>query len=101
MPGANLLLRPEQERKLYCLYYRVRCPSSADGETVQRAKQRGLERMIADLARRNWVFVAPDPVPSSGPYPVVPRKGFGKRPNIPKRKPRTPSARFAPPHDYT
>lgn len=101
MPGANLLIRPTEERKLYALFYRVRCPSAADGEAVQRAKQQGLERMIHDLDRRGWTFVSADPVPQSGPYPVVPRKGFGKRPNIPKRKPRTPSARFAPPDDYT
>lgn len=101
MPGANLLLRPETERKLYALFYRVRVPSTANGEQVTLAKQQGLERMIADLDRRGWVFVGADPVPPSGPYPVVPRKGFGKRPNIPKRKPGTPSARFAPKDDST
>lgn len=101
MPGANLLLRADPGRKLYALYYRVRVPSTADGETIQAAKERGLERMIRDLERRGWVFVAADPVPASGPYPVTPVKGMGKRPNIPKRKPRTPSARFAPKDDYT
>jgi hypothetical protein len=101
MPATNLLLKPEQDRKLYALYYRVRTAATADGDAVQRAKQRGLERMIHDLDRRGWVFVAADPVPMSGPYPVVPRKGFGRRPNIPKRKPRQPSPRFAPPDDYT
>src|SRR5947209_3461326 len=101
MPGANLLLRADVGRKPYVLFYRVRVPATASGEQVTRAKQQGLERMIRDLERRGWVFVAADPIPPSGPYPVVPRKGFGKRPSIPKRKPGQPSARFAPHDDYT
>jgi hypothetical protein len=101
MPGSNLLLRADHGRKLYVMYYRVKTPATATGEQVARAKQQGLERMIRDLGRRDWIFVSPDPVPMSGPYPVVPRKGFGKRPNIPRRKRGQPSARFAPPDDYT
>lgn len=101
MPGANLLLRADVGRKAYVLFYRVRVPATASGEQVTRAKQQGLERMIRDLSRRDWAFVAADPIPPSGPYPVVPRKGFGKRPNIPKRKRGQPSARFAPPDDHT
>lgn len=101
MPGANLLLRADPGRKVYCLFYRVRVASTASGEQVELAKQHGLERMIRDLDRRGWTFVQADPVPASGPYPVVPRKGFGRRPDIPKRQPRTPSARFAPKDDYT
>ena len=101
MPGANLLIRPELGRRLYVMYYRVRCPATARGEQVERAKRWALERTIANLAKQGWEFVAPDPVPESGPYPVVPVKGFGKRPNVPKRKPGQPSARLAPHDDYT
>ena len=101
MPGANLLLRADPGRQLYALFYRVRVPADATGDDVTRAKQHGLERMIADLERRGWIFVAADPVPASGPYPVVPRKGFGRRPAVPRRKPGQPSARFAPHDDHT
>lgn len=101
MPGANLLIRPDLGRRLYCLFYRVKVPATANGETVKAAKARGLERMICQLAKQGWEFVAADPVPESGPYPVTPRKGFGKRPTIPKRQLGRPSARFAPADDYT
>jgi len=81
---ANIIVRPELEQHAYTVRFHVRVPARAHPDLIQARLQWSLERMIERLARQGWTFVRLNDRPPRGPLPVVPIKGFGKKP--PKRR---------------
>jgi len=81
---ANIIVRPELEQQAYTVRFHVRVPARAHPDLIQARLQWSLERMIERLARQGWTFVRLNDRPPRGPLPVVPIKGFGKKP--PKRR---------------
>jgi len=84
---THYLLRHQLERAAYRLPFHVRVPSEASVEVLERQRTWSLERMRGQLERQGWTFVALSPERPKGPLPVVPVKGFGKRP---PKGPKTP-----------
>jgi hypothetical protein len=76
----------------------VRAPARASSEEIEKRLHWSLERMIRRLSRQGWTFLRLSEQKPRGPLPVVPVKGFGKRPVKIKRKPGQASAP-APPDD--
>lgn len=88
----NLILKPEVGLQPYRVAFHVRVPARADPEILEHARTTALERMTRDLERRGWHFARLLPERPRGPLPVVPVKGFGKRPIKIRRKPGQASA---------
>jgi hypothetical protein len=89
---AQVILRPELERQAYTVRFHVRVPARATREEFHYRLAWSLERMITRLERQGWTFVRLSDQPPRGPLPVVPVKGFGKRPVKIRRKPGQASA---------
>ena len=86
----HLITRPTQEQQAYTVKFHVRTSARPHADEIQRRLEWSLGRMIRRLARQGWTFVRLSDRPPRGPLPVVPIKGFGKRPPA---GPRTPLAR--------
>ena len=81
---SNFIVRPDLEQQAYTVRFHVRLPARAAKDLIQARLQWSLERMIERLERQGWTFVRLVDRPPRGPLPVVPIKGFGKKP--PKRR---------------
>jgi hypothetical protein len=88
---TNLIVRPGAEQQAYTVRFHVRVPARAHPDLIQQRLQWSLERMIGRLARQGWTFVRLSDRPPRGPLPVVPVKGFGKRPARRRRGDPSPS----------
>ena len=77
---ANILLPPELAVRPYRVAFHVRTPARALPEVHEQLRNHALEVMIRDLGRRGYHFERLDPAPPRGPLPVVPVKGFPRRP---------------------
>jgi hypothetical protein len=84
---ASIIVKPEREQQAYTVRFHVRVSARARPEEIERTLQWSLERMIARLGRQGWTFVRLIERPARGPLPVVPIKGFGKKPPTPRRVP--------------
>lgn len=73
-------MRPELAVQPYRVAFHVRTPARCAPDLHEQLRNRALERMIRDLRKRGWVFEHLDPERPRGPLPVVPIKGFGKKP---------------------
>jgi len=93
-----ILLKPEAEQRAYVVRFHVRVPARVGGEELLKRRNSALERMIRRLATQGWSFVRLSEQPPRGPLPVVPVRGFPKRPPKVRRKPGQPSPP-APPDD--
>jgi hypothetical protein len=76
----NLILGPDLAIRPYRVAFHVRTPARCDKDLHEQLRNRALERMRRDLERRGWTFERLDPAAPRGPLPVVPVKGFGKKP---------------------
>jgi hypothetical protein len=83
----QVLLKPEREQQAYTVLFHVRVPARARPEHLEACRNWALERMIRRLASQGWTFVRLSDRPPRGPLPVVPIKGFGKRPATGARTP--------------
>lgn len=83
---ANIVLPPELAVRPYRVAFHVRTPARCAPDLHERLRNRALERMIRDLGHRGWTFERLDPAPPRGPLPVVPIKGFPKRPSKARRR---------------
>jgi len=88
---VSILTRPDLEQQAYVVKFHVRLSARADSDEIDRKLAWSLERMIARLSRQGWTFVRLSQAPPRGPLPVVPVKGFPKRPPRVKRKPGQPA----------
>jgi len=84
-----LILHPAREQQAYTVLFHVRLPARAEPDLIQARLQWSLERMIGRLSKQGWTFVRLSDRPPRGPLPVVPIKGFGKRPPAGPRTPLT------------
>lgn len=76
----SIVLPRELAVRPYRVAFHVRTPARCEPELHVKLRQAALERMIRDLAKRGWSFERLDPAAPRGPLPVVPIKGFGKKP---------------------
>ena len=77
---ARIITRPTLEQQAYAVKFHVRVPARWDRDTLERRLQWSLDRMIPRLARQGWTFLRLSDQPPRGPLPVVPIKGFPRRP---------------------
>jgi hypothetical protein len=77
---ASILLGPELEQQTYTVKFHVRVPARWTKEQLEQRLSWSLERMITRLKKQGWTFVRLSDRPPRGPLPVVPVKGFPKRP---------------------
>jgi hypothetical protein len=77
---AHIITRPTLEQQAYTVRFHVRVPARWDRDELERRVRWSLERMIARLGQQGWTFVRLSDRPPRGPLPVVPIKGFPKRP---------------------
>ena len=77
---TNVIVHPDLEIAPYRVAFHVRTPARCRPDLHAQLRQFSLERMIRDLSQRGWTFEKLDPTPPRGPLPVVPVKGFPKRP---------------------
>ena len=87
----HFLIRPETEQRAYVVRFHVRVPARWTEDELEKKRSWALERMIPRLAQQGWTFVRLSDQPPRGPLPVVPVKGFPKRPPRASRKPGQPS----------
>lgn len=81
---ASIVLGPELAIHPYRVAFHVRTPARCSPDLHEHLRNDALERMIRDLGKQGWTFERLDPAAPRGPLPVVPVKGFPRRP--PKRK---------------
>jgi len=93
-----ILLKPEQEQRAYVVRFHVRVSARASPDELTRARNWALERTIHGLSKQGWTFVGLSDAAPRGPMPVVPVKGFPKRPPKRRRAPGQPSLK-PPPDD--
>jgi len=93
-----ILLKPEQGQRAYVVRFHVRVSARASPDELDKARNWALERTIRGLGKQGWTFVGLSDARPRGPMPVVPIKGFGKRPPKVSRKPGH-AARAEPPDD--
>ena len=77
---SGIIVRPEVPAQAYRVLFHVRTSARPHSDELLRKLEWSLERMIGRLARQGWTFVRLDERPPRGPLPVVPVKGFPKRP---------------------
>lgn len=77
---TNVIVKPDLEQQAYTVRFHVRLPARAQPDLIQARLQWSLERMIGRLKTQGWTFVRLSDRPPRGPLPVVPIKGFPKRP---------------------
>jgi hypothetical protein len=94
----SIIVKPEREQRAYTVRFHVRAPARATSDEIEQRRNWALERTIRELTKQGWTFVRLSEAPPRGPLPVVPVKGFGKRPVKIRRKPGEASAP-APPDD--
>jgi hypothetical protein len=82
----QVITRPELEQQAYTVRFHVRTPARTKPDELDQRLRWSLERTIRGLSRHGWHFVRLSDQPPRGPLPVVPVKGFGKRPVKIKRK---------------
>src|SRR5215472_1964482 len=92
----SIIKRPALEQQAYTVLFHVRLPARAEPDLIQARLQWSLERMIGRLATQGWRFVRLSDRPPRGPLPVVPIKGFGRKPPKVKRRPGQASPPAAP-----
>jgi len=92
----HFILRAEPEQQAYSLLFHVRVSARARPDEIDKKLAWSLERMIGRLSQQGWTFVRLSDRPPRGPLPVVPVKGFPKRPPRVKRKLGQPSPPAAP-----
>jgi|SRR5215831_547777 len=83
----HVITHPELEQQAYTVLFHVRVPARPDPDLLQARLAWSLERMNAHLARQGWTFLRLSDRQPRGPLPVVPVKGFGKRPPAGPRAP--------------
>ena len=88
---VRIIVRPSQDQQAYAVKFHVRTSARARPDEIDRRLEWSLERMIGRLSRQGWSFVRLDDRPPRGPLPVVPIKGFPRRP--PGGNARTPLAK--------
>lgn len=88
----NVIVRPDLEQQAYTVRFHVRLPARAGPDVIRARLQWSLETTIQRLSQQGWTFVRLSDRPPRGPLPVVPVKGFGKRPPRVRRKPGQASA---------
>jgi len=76
----HVITRPTLEQQAYTVKFHVRTSARPHADELQRTLDWSLSRMIRRLARQGWTFVRLSDAPPRGPLPVVPVKGFPKRP---------------------
>ena len=74
--------------------FHVRCPARCSADEHLRRRTQALERTTRELAKQGYQFQCLEARAPRGPLPVVPIKGFPKRPVKIKR---TPGQASAPP----
>jgi hypothetical protein len=84
---ANIIVKPELEQQAYTVRFHVRVPARAHPDLIQARLQWSLETTIVRLGQQGWTFVRLSDRPPRGPLPVVPVKGFGKRPSTGAKTP--------------
>lgn len=84
---TNIIVKPELEQQAYTVRFHVRVPARAHPDLIQARLQWSLETTIVRLGQQGWTFVRLSDRRPRGPLPVVPVKGFGKRPPRVRRKP--------------
>jgi hypothetical protein len=77
---TNILLPPELAVRPYRVAFHVRTPARCEPDVHEQLRNHALERMIRDLRKQGWTFEKLSPERPRGPLPVVPIKGFPKRP---------------------
>jgi len=89
---TNIIVKPDTEQQAHTVRFHVRLPARAQPDLIQQRLQWSLERMIRRLGEQGWTFVRLSDRPPRGPLPVVPIKGFGKKPPTRRRVPGQASA---------
>ena len=87
----HFIIRPDAEQRPYTVKFHVRAPARCTPDEFQQRFLWSLERMIGRLAQQGWGFLRLSDQAPRGPLPVVPIKGFPKRPPRLRRKPGQPS----------
>ena len=77
---TNILVQRELEQQAYTVRFHVRVPARPDPDLLEQRLRWSLERMIGRLGKQGWTFVRLSDRPPRGPLPVVPIKGFPRRP---------------------
>src|SRR5262249_2230456 len=93
-----ILIKPELKQRAYVVRFHVRVSARASPDELTRARNWALERTIRGLGKQGWTFVGLSDAMPRGQLPVVPIKGFGKRPPKRRRTPGQPSPK-PPPDD--
>ncbi|HYW86189.1 MAG TPA: hypothetical protein VFB50_00355 [Chloroflexota bacterium] len=76
----RVITKPDREQQAYTVKFHVRTSARPHADELQKKLEWSLGRMIGRLARQGWSFVRLSERPPRGPLPVVPIKGFPKRP---------------------
>ncbi|HKF33710.1 MAG TPA: hypothetical protein VKB37_15200 [Jatrophihabitantaceae bacterium] len=77
---VRIITRPTLEPQAYAVRFHVRVPARASRDLFESLLAWSLDRMITQLETQGWSFVRLSERPPRGPLPVVPVKGFPKRP---------------------
>jgi hypothetical protein len=77
---TSIIVKPELEQQAYTVLFHVRVSARPSPDLLEQRLAWSLERMIARLSKQGWTFVRLSDRPPRGPLPVVPIKGFPKRP---------------------
>jgi hypothetical protein len=75
-----IITRPEAEQQAYRVRFHVRVPARWHQDDLLKKRNWALGRMIRQLGLQGWRFVQLSDEPPRGPLPVVPVKGFPRRP---------------------
>ena len=77
---THIITRPTRDEHAYAVKFHVRVPARWNRDTLERRLHWSLERMIARLSKQGWTFLRLSDQSPRGPLPVVPIKGFPRRP---------------------
>jgi hypothetical protein len=76
----HVITRPTLDDQAYAVKFHVRTSARPHSDEVERRLRWSLERMIPRLRKQGWTFLRLSDRPPRGPLPVVPIKGFPRRP---------------------
>lgn len=82
-----IVIRPERAERAYAVRFHVRAPARARPDEIEQRLHWSLDRTIRRLERQGWTFVRLSEQAPRGPLPVVPVKGFGRRPSTGAKTP--------------
>ena len=92
----QIIVRPNVDQQAYTVKFHVRVPARCAPDILEQRLGWSLERMIRRLGIQGWTFVRLSDQPPRGPLPVVPVKGFPRRPPKVRRTPGQASPPAAP-----